>query len=63
MEHGAQRIELLFAERSGVDVRPGQGRGGNLEVEWPSGAKQQFEGVGANQRVSIDEARGLKTLP
>jgi len=35
----------------------------NVDVEWPSGAKQQFKGVKANQRVSIDETRGLKTLP
>ncbi len=25
MEHGAQRVELLFAKRSGADFRPGQG--------------------------------------
>jgi hypothetical protein len=34
----------------------------NLEVVWPSGAKQQFRGVKANQRVLIDEARGLSSL-
>jgi hypothetical protein len=35
----------------------------NLEVAWPSGAKQQFKGVKANQRVLIDENRGLSALP
>jgi hypothetical protein len=34
----------------------------NVEVVWPSGAKQQFKNVKANQRVSIDEARGLSSL-
>ena len=34
----------------------------NVEVAWPSGIKQQFQGVAANQRVRIDENRGLSTL-
>jgi hypothetical protein len=34
----------------------------NLEVVWPSGAKQQFKNVKANERVLIDEGRGLSTL-
>jgi hypothetical protein len=34
----------------------------NVDVVWPSGAKQQFKGVKANQRVLIDEARGLSSL-
>ena len=34
----------------------------NVEVAWPSGIKQQFQGVAANQRVLIDENRGLSTL-
>jgi hypothetical protein len=34
----------------------------SLEVAWPSGAKQQFKNVAANQRVLVDEARGLTAL-
>jgi enediyne biosynthesis protein E4 len=34
----------------------------SLEVVWPSGTKQQFKNVSANQRVLIDEARGLSSL-
>jgi hypothetical protein len=34
----------------------------SLEVVWPSGAKQQFRNVAANQRVLIDESRGLAVL-
>ena len=34
----------------------------NVEVAWPSGIKQQFQGVAANERVRIDENRGLSTL-
>jgi hypothetical protein len=34
----------------------------NLEVVWPSGAKQQFKNVAANQRVLIDEDHGLSAL-
>jgi len=33
-----------------------------VEVVWPSGAKQQFKGVKANERVLIDEGRGLSAL-
>jgi hypothetical protein len=35
----------------------------NIEVSWPSGAKQQFASVKANQRVLEDETRGLSVLP
>jgi hypothetical protein len=34
----------------------------SVEVAWPSGAKQQFKNVPANQRVLIDENRGLSGL-
>ena len=34
-----------------------------VEVDWPSGAKQRFQGVKANQRLLIDEGRGLHPLP
>lgn len=30
-----------------------------LEVEWPSGARQRFENVAADQLITVDEARGL----
>jgi hypothetical protein len=33
-----------------------------VEVTWPSGARQQFQGVKANQRLLVDEASGLTTL-
>ena len=33
-----------------------------VDVAWPSGAKQQFKNVAANQRVLIDESRGLSSL-
>jgi hypothetical protein len=35
----------------------------NVEVVWPSGAKQQFKNVQANQRILIGEDRGLSALP
>jgi hypothetical protein len=35
----------------------------SVEVEWPSGARQQFGSVAANRRVLIDESRGLSALP
>ena len=35
----------------------------NIEVSWPSGAKQQFKNVAANQRILLDEGRGLTVLP
>jgi hypothetical protein len=34
----------------------------SLEVVWPSGVKQQFKNVAGNQRVTIDETRGLSVL-
>jgi hypothetical protein len=33
-----------------------------VEVQWPSGAKQQFKNVAANRRVLIDESRGITAL-
>jgi YD repeat-containing protein len=30
-----------------------------LEVEWPSGAKQRFTGLPANQVLTVDEAKGI----
>ncbi|MGO9230130.1 MAG: CRTAC1 family protein [Bryobacteraceae bacterium] len=34
----------------------------NLEIDWPSGARQLFQNVAANQRVRIDESRGLAPM-
>ncbi len=34
----------------------------SVDVEWPSGAKQQFKNVAANERVLVDETRGLSAL-
>jgi hypothetical protein len=34
----------------------------SVDVVWPSGARQQFKNVAANQRVLIDENRGLSAL-
>jgi hypothetical protein len=34
----------------------------SVEVVWPSGVKQQFKSVTGNQRVLIDETRGLSVL-
>ena len=31
----------------------------NIQVEWPSGTKQKFNNVAANQMLTIDEAKGL----
>src|SRR5262249_26133086 len=33
-----------------------------IEIDWPSGARQQFANVPANQWLSIDEDRGIKPL-
>ena len=40
----------------------GQDTAAGVEVAWPSGARQQFSNVAANQRVLIDETRGLTVL-
>ncbi len=37
----------------------GADTGASISVEWPSGAKQQFSSVPANQRITIDESRGV----
>ena len=41
----------------------GQDATANLEVIWPSGARQQFANVASNHRILIDENRGLTLLP
>ena len=48
VEHGAQRLELLLAERPGADLRAGAGyRARSVEIDWPSGAKQQLGRIAA----------------
>ena len=60
VEHGAQRVQLLLAERPGADLRPGQSRDRHpLEIEWPSGTRQQLANVAADQFLTIDETRGI----
>jgi hypothetical protein len=34
----------------------------NLEIDWPSGAQQRFQSVAANQRLWIDESKGVTQL-
>ena len=34
----------------------------NLEIAWPSGARQRFQNVAANQRVLIDESKGVTQM-
>jgi hypothetical protein len=34
-----------------------------VEVDWPSGAKQDLGKVTADQRYSVDETRGVTKLP
>ena len=31
----------------------------SIDVEWPSGARQQFKDIAANRRIVIDESRGI----
>jgi hypothetical protein len=31
----------------------------SLEIEWPSGARQRFSNVAANQRLTVDETAGI----
>lgn len=50
----ASQSELPATFGLGTDPRVDR-----LTVEWPSGARQQFEDVAANQFVTVDEARGL----
>ena len=30
-----------------------------IEIEWPSGLKQQLGAVAADQRITVDESRGI----
>ncbi len=60
MDHGAQRLQLLLAERLALTFGLGADKVvQTLEVEWPSGARQKFTNVPTNQVVTIEEARGI----
>jgi hypothetical protein len=51
-----------YASQSELTLTFGLGRDASasrIEVEWPSGARQTFTTVAANQTVDIDEARGI----
>ena len=54
----ASQSELALTFGLGEDARVSM-----IEVEWPSGSVQTFEGVDPNQFVIIDEARGLSAAP
>ena len=41
----------------------GEDTSANLEVDWPSGGRQQFQNVAADRRIRIDEGSGLSQLP
>ena len=47
-------LALTFGLGSDTTVR-------TIQVEWPSGAKQSFSGIQANQFLTIDEGRGIVT--
>jgi len=51
----ASQSELTLTFGLGRDARATK-----IEVAWPSGAAQTFADVGVNQRVTIDESRGLR---
>jgi enediyne biosynthesis protein E4 len=38
----------------------GKDTSAQLEIEWPSGARQQFKNVQANKFLTIDEDRGIR---
>jgi hypothetical protein len=40
----------------------GKDSAANLEIAWPSGTRQRFQNVAANQRLLIDESKGVTQL-
>ena len=51
-----------YASQSDLSITFGLGADtavNNIQVEWPSGTKQQLKGVPANQIITIDEAKGI----
>jgi hypothetical protein len=53
-----------YCSQSDLALTFGLGRdpAANLEIDWPSGARQRFLNVAANQRVRIDESQGLAPM-
>ena len=64
VEHGAQRLELLLAERPGADLRPRRRtpRSSAIEIEWPSGQKDRIANVPANQFIVDRRRQGHRQL-
>ena len=54
-----------YCSQSDLAVTFGLGKdtAATVEVDWPSGAKQELGKVGGDQRMSVDEARGITRLP
>jgi len=51
-----------YCSQSDLALTFGLGKDANvpsLEIEWPSGTKQKFTGVAANQFLTIDESKGI----
>ena len=50
-----------YCSASDLALHFGLGKDGtaNITIEWPSGAKQQFGGIKANQRLLVDETSGI----
>ena len=54
-----------YCSQSDLAVTFGLGKdtSATVEVDWPGGAKQPLGSVTADQRISVDEARGITRLP
>ncbi len=54
-----------YCSQSDLAVTFGLGKDSSatVEVDWPSGAKQQLGSVTSGQRLSVDETRGMAKLP
>jgi len=54
-----------YCSQSDLAVTFGLGRdaSANVTVEWPGGAKQTLGSVAADQRILVDETRGITKLP
>jgi hypothetical protein len=63
---GMVRSGSSYCSQSDLALTFGLGRDTKvaaLEVEWPSGVKQRFTDLPADRLVTIDEAKGIVTLP
>ncbi len=50
----ASQSDLALTFGLGADTRVK-----SIQVEWPSGTKQNFDGISANQFITIDESKGI----